>query len=218
MATKTSPGTGAQGGSEGGEAAVQNLEADTGTSNAGAVQNLGDDTVAPSGKTGGEGAGGEAAAAFDFKVPEGFDGDAFFEGFADFAKEQGFSSAQAQKFAERYAGQVNAAKEQVQAAHKERVAGWFAATKADKEIGGAKFEENWNLAKQGLSAVASDDFKQMLVETGLGSHPAMVRTLARIGRAIAEDSSAGTGGAAGEAKPKIETYDDLAKALGYTNS
>jgi len=64
---------------------------------------------------------------------------------------------------------------------------WLDMLKADKEIGGVAFDENVTLAKRAVDAFGSDSFKKALNESGLGNHPELVRTFARIGRSIADD-------------------------------
>lgn len=207
MAIKnTSGAAGAQGGTQEGGNTAPNLgdeNADTGKTGAGAgagasaegVQNLGDEGAAAAADKG----AGAATAEIDFKLPEGVDEkDPFFEGFKDFAKAEGISAAQAQKLADRYGAQVKAAKEQVAAQRQKQVDGWFQSLKADKEIGGTNFDQAFSVAKQGLEQFATPEFKQLLRESGLGSHPEMVRFIYRTGKALAEDSSAGAGGNGGK--------------------
>lgn len=64
---------------------------------------------------------------------------------------------------------------------------WIESLKADKEIGGAMFDENVTLAKRAVDAFGSEGFKKALNDSGLGNHPELVRTFARIGRSIADD-------------------------------
>lgn len=64
---------------------------------------------------------------------------------------------------------------------------WIDSLKADKEIGGVAFDENVTMAKRAVDAFGSEGFKKALNDSGLGNHPELVRTFARIGRSIADD-------------------------------
>src|SRR5699024_11966393 len=52
-------------------------------------------------------------------------------------------------------------------AHEERVKSWAEDTKKDKEIGGAKFDENLAAAEQAVKALATPELKELLDNTGL---------------------------------------------------
>jgi len=63
----------------------------------------------------------------------------------------------------------------------------LAAAKADKEIGGDKFEENVGVAKLAIDAYFTPEFKKFLNESGLGNHPEMIRGLAKAGAPLKPD-------------------------------
>lgn len=65
---------------------------------------------------------------------------------------------------------------------------WVGEAKADKEIGGEKFAENLGLAKQAMSKFASREFLEYLDTSGLGNHPALIKTFFKVGKAISDDS------------------------------
>lgn len=84
-------------------------------------------------------------------------------------------------------------------AQQKRAAAWeehqkamVATLKADKDFGGERFEYNVNLANRALMKFADPELLTLLKNTGLGNHPAVVKTFFRIGKANAEDSVAGT--------------------------
>ena len=56
---------------------------------------------------------------------------------------------------------------------------------------GARFDRNILLARKGLETIADPDFSQLLRDTGLGHHPALVKAMARLGAQFAEDSLEG---------------------------
>lgn len=66
--------------------------------------------------------------------------------------------------------------------------GWVDAVKTDKELGGAKFDETKANAARAMTQFGSPELRKLLVETGLGNHPEMVRAFARIGREHADDT------------------------------
>jgi hypothetical protein len=94
--------------------------------------------------------------------------------------------------------------EQVTAIRKE----WFDASSADKEFGGANLVPNLAVAKKALDTFGSPELSKLLVSTGLGSHPEMIRLMFRAGKALSEDTFvAGTGPAAGQVKASAVLYD-----------
>lgn len=68
----------------------------------------------------------------------------------------------------------------------QRVQGWEAEVKADPDIGGAAFEENLAKAKASLEAFGSEDLGKFLDESGLGSHPGLIRYAIKAGAAISD--------------------------------
>lgn len=73
--------------------------------------------------------------------------------------------------------------------HKATIAEWESETKADKEIGGTKLQESLQLSAKALDTFGKDaGLVEFLDQSGLGNHPAVVKTFARIGKAISEDT------------------------------
>jgi hypothetical protein len=66
--------------------------------------------------------------------------------------------------------------------------GWFTASQTDKEFGGEKLEQNLGIAKKALDSFGTPELKQMLVSTGFGNHPEVIRAFYKIGQAMAQDS------------------------------
>ncbi len=69
----------------------------------------------------------------------------------------------------------------------EQTTAWQEATKADKEIGGEKLDASLARGKASIERYGTSEFKQFLEQSGLGNHPEMIRYLARVGNAMAED-------------------------------
>jgi hypothetical protein len=120
----------------------------------------------------------------------------------EFAKERGLNQEQAQAILER----ENKALQTFQKGQSERLIAqekeWRKLAEADKEIGGDAFNENLVLAKRGLEAFASEGFVEFLENSGLGSHPVVLKTFARIGKAIAEDKIISASASPGEKRDR----------------
>lgn len=143
-----------------------------------------------SGKPEGEQA---APAELDIKLPDGFEADkSMLDEFRATAKEAGLDSAKAQKFVDLYAKAVGSFDGRMEAAKTHQVTAWEKASTSDKEFGGAKYKENLTVANSGLAKYATPELKSFLKDSGLASHPEVVRLFYRIGKANAEDTAAGT--------------------------
>jgi hypothetical protein len=121
------------------------------------------------------------------------------EQFTKLAKEIGLKSEGAQKIADFYSEMVKgAAEEQVAITTK-----WAEEAKADKEVGGAAFDQNLAVAKKALDRVGSPALKELLARSGLGNHVEVIRLFAKIGKSISEDRLPGADPAAG-GEPSLE--------------
>lgn len=92
-------------------------------------------------------------------------------------------------------------------------ADWAKDAKADKEIGGAKFDASLGLAAKALDMLGfpkGSEFRKLLDDTGLGNHPDMIRAFARVGAKVGEDSDFVRSDATPPAKrdPLAEQYPD----------
>ena len=67
-------------------------------------------------------------------------------------------------------------------------AGWFEASKSDKEFGGDKLEANLGIAKKALDTFGTPELNKLLVSTGLGNHPELIRLMFKAGKALSEDT------------------------------
>lgn len=142
----------------------------------------------------------KAAVPVALKLPEGVKPTAAFEKFSAFAKESGLASDAAQKVVDFSLKLEAESKAQAEADNKAQLAEWESALKADKDIGGAKYEASVALAKKAIAKFGSPELAQVLDVSGMGSHPEVMRAFVRIGKALSEDSIAGAtqGGAAAE--------------------
>ena len=131
----------------------------------------------------------ELPEKYELSMQEGFvlDETAMAE-FEPLLKEAKVSKETAQKFADLHMKQMIAAREADKAMYADEVKRWVSELKADPEIGGAKLNENLAYGANVIKKYGSDDVKRVLNETGLGSHPAIVKMLVKVGRAISEDT------------------------------
>jgi hypothetical protein len=122
--------------------------------------------------------------AYDFKAPEGVALDPVaVEAFAPVAKELGLTQTQAQRVVDLYAG-LQAQQAEAQA---EQVKAWAKQVTTDKEIGGAKWAEHRAVIARARDAFASPELVQLMEQTGLGSHPEVIKLFVRVGKAISDD-------------------------------
>jgi hypothetical protein len=127
-----------------------------------------------------------APESYDFKAPEGHEYDATLIGsFSEAAKEANLTQDAAQKLLDKVAPAL-ASRTQEQIAELKN--GWTESTKADKEIGGDKLQENLGIAKKAYDAFATPELRKLFEDTGLGNHPEVIRAFVRAGKAISEDS------------------------------
>jgi hypothetical protein len=126
---------------------------------------------------------------YDLKLPEGAQiKPDQLEKIASFAKEQGFSQEQAQKYLERENAVLSDFVKSQEDGLKTQTQAWVESVKGDKELGGEKFKENMEVSLRAVQKFCSPDFVKLLNDTGLGNHPELVRAFYRIGSAMKEDS------------------------------
>ena len=64
--------------------------------------------------------------------------------------------------------------------------GWESDLRADPKFGGEKFDENVSIYNKGVEAVGTPELRALLDETGLGSHPEIVRAFWAVGQMTAD--------------------------------
>ena len=127
-----------------------------------------------------------------WKLPEGVTlADGVNEAFTDMARKAGLTQKDAQSQLERL---VAAHQEQTQSLLRKQVDGWGEQLVKDPEIGGDKLEsETMPAVARALTAYDSDGSLRELLLSGLGTHPALVRVLAKVGKAVGETAELVTG-------------------------
>lgn len=83
-------------------------------------------------------------------------------------------------------------------------AAWEKAITVDAELGGANLNQTKRNVALAMKRFGTDNFKDLLIRTGLGSHPEMVRVFNKIGSAIGNDQNFINGNS--RAKPKENPY------------
>lgn len=87
---------------------------------------------------------------------------------------------------------------------------WAAASRADKEFGGAEFDKNLGLAAGALKQFGTDELRGLLSKSGLGNHPEVIRMLVKVGKATSADDKLVSGRAVAS---KVEGRDAYAAML-----
>ncbi len=146
-------------------------------------------------------AGGQRAFCYELTLPAGMTlSEAQQAIFEEQARELGLSNVSAQKLLEISHRNALAHRQ----AHKKQVMHWAEQVREDKELGGPATETTLTYAKAGLARF--DPERQLfgiLQETGYANHPQVIRFLAAIGKAHAEDEVF-LGGAAPAQTPRHE--------------
>ena len=135
---------------------------------------------------------------YTFEPPEGLDLDdetkGKIEAFAEQAKEMGLSQKQYQSLIEYDLNRAQQLNEAAVESWNGRVEDWRKSAKADKEIGGEKFAENLKVAESAIKQFGDADLRALLKSPSpenpnglaIGNHPAVLRFLNRVGKAIAD--------------------------------
>jgi hypothetical protein len=160
----------------------------------------------------GDGKGGEEGVpeAYTFEPPEGVEmTDALkagIEGFHDTAKEMGLSQAQFQKLVEYDLSRATQMQEAAVEGWQQRVTEWVNTVQADKEIGGDNLVQTKQTIEAAVKQFGDADLRALLRSPSpenpngmsIGNHPAVVRFLNRVGKAVSDPSLI-----TGEAEPPM---------------
>jgi hypothetical protein len=148
---------------------------------------------------------------YTFEPPEGLELDEGTKGridaFAETAREMGLSQKQYQSLIEYDINRAQQLNESAVESWNGRVEDWRKSAKADKEIGGEKFAENLKVAENAIKQFGDPDLRALLKSPSaenpnglaIGNHPAVLRFLNRVGKAIADP-----GLLQGDAAPQTE--------------
>lgn len=147
---------------------------------------------------------------YEFKTPDGNDyGEEIVAEFSDIAKENNWTQEQASKILSRLGDSLQKNQENyAESTFKQ----WKTLVKDDKEIGGENLKETLEIAGRGVEAFGNKELKELFDETGIGSHPEMIRMFAKIGKLVSPDGKVvGNGDAAADAGG-LESMSDDEKA------
>jgi hypothetical protein len=137
---------------------------------------------------------------YTFEPPEGIEIDEDTQGrideFSETAREMGLTQQQYQSLIEYDINRVQQLNDVAVESWGRQVEEWRKSAKADKEIGGEKFTENLKVAESALKQFGDTDLRALFKSPSpenpaglaIGNHPAMLRFLNRVGKAIAEPS------------------------------
>lgn len=141
-----------------------------------------------------------------FKVPEGFTLDqATLETFTPLAKELNLNQEQAQKLVDFEVSRMTQFQTAQAQAFANQVAAWGEETRGDKEVGGPAFDASVQAAGLAMNRFGTPELRAIFAlpskenpkGLGLGNHPELIRFIARVGKAMGEDtfhsSSLGSG-------------------------
>jgi hypothetical protein len=130
-----------------------------------------------------------APEKYELAAPEGFQLEPETTAqFETVARELNLSNEQANKLIPLGAQLAQKLAAQQQEGHAKQVAQWLEDSKADKEIGGDKFDASVQVALKARDKFATPELKTLMDQTGIGNHPEIVRLFHRIGTAIADDT------------------------------
>jgi hypothetical protein len=124
--------------------------------------------------------------------------------FKTLAKQMNLKSPDAQKLVDFSAKQQLRWKEQVESTWENQHKQWLEEAKADKEVGGDKYDANLQVARRAIAKFGTPELTNLLGEVGLGNHRELIRFCYRVGKALAEDSVAGTTGNPNGNQPQSE--------------
>lgn len=145
-----------------------------------------------------------APEKYDFKAPEGtaaFD-DKVLGSFGEVAKALNMPQEAAQSILDKVAPVIQQQQLAALTEWYSDIGGlpgtWADAVKADKEIGGEKLAENLAVAAKARD-LGGPEFVKLLNKTGLGDHPAVIKTFVKLGRMLSEDKFVPASGTTGVA-------------------
>lgn len=132
---------------------------------------------------------------YTLKAPEGMTiDDKALEQFSPVFKKVGLSQEDAQALADTFAPymqqQIEARAQENLKVFKDMVAEWGEKAKQEQ---GADYAKKLSVAAKLMDKFGDPEFREMLNETGVGNHPAMIRFMIKVGNQFAQDSLADSG-------------------------
>lgn len=147
----------------------------------------------------------KSAEGYTIEMPEGVTVDkTLLQGFQSLAHEHKLPIGTAQKLAGLYAEHVARGQQAQAATLRAAVDGWEAEIKAAPTFAADKTN-----AQRALAQYGSPELFAVMDETLIGSHPAVFRFMAQIGKALAEPDVKGGGGGSGALTAEKILYPDM---------
>lgn len=138
---------------------------------------------------------------YDLTMPEGFAVDTeMLDALGSEFKELGLTNGQAQKLSDKYADIISKRAAAQQEGWGQTIEKWVGDAKADKEIGGGKWDSTVSASRRAVETLGTPALKEYLNASGGGNHPELIRFMSKVGAMISEDDPA-SGAAAGSGKP-----------------
>jgi len=145
--------------------------------------------------------GGVVEGDYDLKMPEGVEVDQeLATALSGEFKELGLNNAQAQRLVDKYIEAQQKRMETQSEKWGETISGWVDEAKADKEIGGIKWNGTVSAARRAVEQFGTPALAEYLNASGGGNHVEMIRFMAKVGAMLGEDKPA-MGGGVGGGKP-----------------
>ncbi|WP_052699119.1 hypothetical protein [Hyphomicrobium sp. 99] len=138
---------------------------------------------------------------YNLTMPDGVEVDkALLDKLSPRLKAKGYTHREAQELTNDYIETRRAEIEQEAKQWGETIQGWADSAKADKEIGGDKWDATVASATRAVNKLGTPALKEYLNASGGGNHPELIRFMSKAGAMIREDSPP-SGGAGGSGKP-----------------
>ncbi len=130
----------------------------------------------------------------EFTFPEGINPSSeMVTEFSTIAKELDLDQATAQRFVDLQGKFELQRAEAAAQAWEDTISGWLDEAKADKDLGGDKWDETMAVCARAMEAFGSPELKEALNFSGLGNHLAVIAFVHAIGSEVSEDGFRATG-------------------------
>jgi hypothetical protein len=141
---------------------------------------------------------------YSLTMPEGVEVDQeLLDAIGPDFKDLGLTNGQAQKLADKFTEIMSGRMTKQAETWGNTIQKWADDAKADKEIGGDKWDGTVKSAMRAINTLGTPALKEYLQASGGGNHPELIRVFAKVGGLIKEDSppSDGPGGHGKPADP-----------------
>ena len=163
----------------------------------------GDDKADGEGEKDGDKPAGAPDVYDPFDLPEGaVVSEEGIKEFSDLAKELNLSQENAQRLVSLQTKVMEEGAAKLAEAFDKQVDTWAEAARNDPEIGGDKHNQAVEDAKIAIKKLGGDPLAKVLDSSGLGSHPTIIRFMAKVGAIVKDDTVIPGGAPAGERSPK----------------